>query len=112
MVDRDYFAAAALTGLLANSIAPDKVIDAYSQMAFQYADAMLRERDNHIPDAGKMVKTAGNIQITYEELKAVEAAIRDLELYADEMGLSETEVLEYQSPLRSLLQKLQKLGGE
>lgn len=41
---RYYFAAAALTGLLANAN-KSGLIDAYARIAFQYADAMLAERE-------------------------------------------------------------------
>jgi hypothetical protein len=41
---RDQFAAAALTGLLSHSICPNKVVESYVQLAFLYADAMLRAR--------------------------------------------------------------------
>lgn len=53
MTDRDTFAAAALTGLLANG---DYGKDSMPPLAYELADAMLRERANHIPDAGKMVE--------------------------------------------------------
>jgi hypothetical protein len=67
---RDTFAAAALTGLLANGdYNPSTPV-----LAFRMADAMLRERarngsvegcetvqSDHIPDAGKMVETPGEI---------------------------------------------------
>ncbi|NBW17158.1 MAG: hypothetical protein EBR82_55190, partial [Caulobacteraceae bacterium] len=42
---RDHFAAAALTGLLSNSMAPEQAISQYVRIAAAYADAMLRERD-------------------------------------------------------------------
>lgn len=58
---RDTFAAAALTGLISHSIAPSKSVAAYSQLAGEYADAMIREREqHHIPDAGKMVENTTN----------------------------------------------------
>jgi hypothetical protein len=45
MTDRDTFAAAALTGLLSRSIAPEQAMSQYVRIAAAYADAMLRERD-------------------------------------------------------------------
>jgi len=55
MTDRDTFAAAALTGLLSHSIAPEQAMSQYIRIAVAYADAMLRERErtNHdaVPDA-------------------------------------------------------------
>jgi len=52
---RDTFAAAALTGLLSRSIAPEQAMSQYVRIAAAYADAMLRERErtNHdaVPDA-------------------------------------------------------------
>jgi len=52
---RDTFAAAALTGLLSHSIAPEQAMSQYIRIAAAYADAMLREREqtNHdaVPDA-------------------------------------------------------------
>jgi hypothetical protein len=52
---RDEFAAAALTGLLARSIAPEQAMSQYIRIAAAYADAMLRERGrtNHdaVPEA-------------------------------------------------------------
>lgn len=45
MTDRDTFAAAALTGLLAKSIAPEQAMSQYVRIAGEYADAMLRERE-------------------------------------------------------------------
>ena len=62
---RDHFAAAALTGLLvnANSDIDEETMDTPSDIAYTayaMADAMLRERANHIADAGKMVETPTN----------------------------------------------------
>jgi hypothetical protein len=45
MNDRDYFAAAALTGLLAAPTDKDRSMDYWARLAFEAADAMLRERD-------------------------------------------------------------------
>jgi hypothetical protein len=61
---RDHFAAAALTGLLAGrkfTALDDAIVaEAYAEAAYGIADAMLRERGNHIPDAGKMVEKPTN----------------------------------------------------
>lgn len=62
---RDNFAAAALTGLLvnANSDIDEETMDTPSDIAYTayaMADAMLRERANHIADAGKMVEKPTN----------------------------------------------------
>lgn len=56
---RDTFAAAALNGWLASQ---QTVINQHTmaRKAYEYADAMLRERDNHIADADKMVETPGD----------------------------------------------------
>lgn len=55
MTDRDTFAAAALTGMLSRSIAPEQAMSQYVRIAAAYADAMLRERErtNHdaVPEA-------------------------------------------------------------
>jgi hypothetical protein len=50
MTDRDTFAAAALTGLLTRSIAPEQAMSQYVRIAAAYADAMLREceRTTHV----------------------------------------------------------------
>jgi hypothetical protein len=57
---RDTFAAAALTGWLASQ----QTVISQKEMAiraYDYADAMLRERErHHIPDAGKMVENTTN----------------------------------------------------
>lgn len=56
---RDTFAAAALTGLLAAPTDKDRSSEYWARFSYEIADAMLRERDNHIADASKMVKTPG-----------------------------------------------------
>lgn len=62
MTDRDHFAAAALTGLLAasdaNSWADDLWADDLCRTAYGWADFMLRERDNHpaTPDSSPVTK--------------------------------------------------------
>jgi len=53
---RDTFAAAALTGLLAKSIAPEQAISQYVRIAGEYADAMLRERERTNHDAAPAAK--------------------------------------------------------
>jgi len=63
MTDRDAFAAAALTGLIAlNCPSPNQQAPSdLCEFAFRWADAMLRERErHHIPDAGKMVENTTN----------------------------------------------------
>ena len=59
MTDRDHFAAAALAGLLANG---DYGMESTPGLAWGMADAMLRERGNHIADSGKMVETPEETQ--------------------------------------------------
>ena len=51
MTDRDHFAAAALTGMLSKSIAPEQAMSEYVRIAAAYADAMLRERERTNLDA-------------------------------------------------------------
>jgi len=48
---RDTFAAAAITGLLSHSIAPEQAMSQYIRIAAAYADAMLRERERTNHDA-------------------------------------------------------------
>ena len=62
MNDRDTFAAAALTGLLADDgDRTEHAMPNFTARAYEWADAMLRERErHHIPDAGKMVENTTN----------------------------------------------------
>lgn len=74
MTDRDHFAAAALAGLLAGrkfTALDDAIVaEAYAEAAYGIADAMLRERGNHIADASKMVKTPTNLDAAPESKAA------------------------------------------
>ena len=45
MTERDHFAAAALTGLLYHNHEPAKPVSWWTEQAYDYADAMLRERE-------------------------------------------------------------------
>ena len=51
MDDRDNFAAAALTGLLYHNHEPPKPVSWWVEQAYEYADAMLRERERTNLDA-------------------------------------------------------------
>lgn len=59
MTDRDAFAAAALTGLLAAPTDKDRSMDYWARLAFEAADAMLRERDRvaEIPESQQVAET-------------------------------------------------------
>lgn len=86
---RDTFAAAALTGLLANDdlCAGD---DKLSRMAYDIADAMLRERNGAVEGCEK-------VRLTDEEREAVEAAIFSCEVEGERF---------YTATLRKLLERL------
>jgi hypothetical protein len=88
MTDRDTFAAAALTGLLSRSIAPEQAMSQYVRIAAAYADAMLRERErtNHdaVPEAiatnnGGTPKDADGTGSTPSkaEIDAIECVVED-----------------------------------
>jgi hypothetical protein len=51
MTDRDHFAAAALTGMLAAPTDKDRAMDYWARLAYESADAMLRERERTDHDA-------------------------------------------------------------
>jgi hypothetical protein len=57
---RDTFAAAALTGLLSRSIAPEQAMSQYVRIAATYADAMLRERERTNHDAAPKAKATND----------------------------------------------------
>ena len=72
---RDHFAAAALTGLLTSDDVGEESNafgQAICQSAYLWAGAMLRERANHSPDAGKMGQSSGG---TYRAWVAQNAAL-------------------------------------
>lgn len=54
MTDRDHFAAAALSGLIASEGAEAYLMQAWCYRAFAWADAMLRERDKSGGDSGSV----------------------------------------------------------
>lgn len=58
MTDRDHFAAAALTGLLFHNHEPPKPALWWVEQAFDYADAMLRERERTNLDAAPAARAA------------------------------------------------------
>jgi hypothetical protein len=64
---RDRFAAAALTGLLARREYDPHSLHQFSRASYDMADAMLRERGNHLPD--------GQPTLTDAEREAIEKAI-------------------------------------
>jgi hypothetical protein len=60
MTDRDTFAAAALTGLLAAPTDKDRSMDYWARLAYEAADAMLRERER---TTNKAAPAAGNSKV-------------------------------------------------
>lgn len=60
MTDRDTFAAAALTGLLATGQGPYHGEDYFATAAYKAADAMLRERDKTNHDAAPAAKATAD----------------------------------------------------
>lgn len=77
MTMRDHFAAAALTGLLTSDDVGEES-NAFGQVicqsAYLWAAAMLRERGNHIADAGKMVETP----TTHDAAPAARASVESV----------------------------------
>jgi len=69
MTDRDTFAAAALTGLLAGPGDKDFSADYWARHAYEAADAMLREREN-VTDSMPKEKRA-EVSFTNEEREAI-----------------------------------------
>ena len=58
MTDRDHFAAAALTGLLAQGDDGSFSEDSYARGAYRWADAMLRERERTTHDAAPAARAS------------------------------------------------------
>jgi hypothetical protein len=73
MTDRDTFAAAALTGLLAGPGDKDFSADYWARHAYEAADAMLRERERVTEPMTK--KKRAEVLLTDEEREAIEASI-------------------------------------
>lgn len=58
MTDRDHFAAAALTGLLAQGDDGSFSEESYARAAYRWADAMLRERERTNHDAAPAARAS------------------------------------------------------
>jgi hypothetical protein len=76
MTDRDTFAAAALTGLLAGPGDKDFSADYWARHAYEAADAMLRERERVTEPMPK--EKRAEVSLTDEEKEAVKVATRSL----------------------------------
>lgn len=103
MTDRDTFAAAALTGLIANG---DYSVDATPLLAYRMADAMLRERSRTGQSAEDTPpqSRAGTPTLTDEEREAVEIAAAELD---DEYyGTNCKKELAAAASLRNLLERM------
>jgi hypothetical protein len=76
MTDRDTFAAAALTGLLAGSEHTCDVDGAdHAETAYHIADAMLLERDKEV---------RAKVLLTAEEREAIESAVMEADAHQHE----------------------------
>ena len=106
MTDRDMFAAAALTGYLANENTDDSMtIEAAAADAYRYADAMLRERgkavrDNCVTDNNPEIRCPQPL-LTDEEREAIATAVAYLKEDDDFPGIADDR-----ATLRSLLERL------
>jgi hypothetical protein len=93
---RDTFAAAALTGLLSRSIAPEQAMSQYVHIAAAYADAMLREceRTNHdaAPEACVQQSTREPERSLLAQSESVE---RGLPRTGDTPSKAEIDALEF-----------------
>lgn len=84
MNDRDTFAAAALTGLLSRSIAPEQAMSEYVRSAFDYADAMLREREkSRTGQTGDSAANCPERDRVTEPLKEKRAEVSSAPAFAD-----------------------------
>lgn len=77
MTDRDYFAAAALTGLLFHNHEPPMPVRWWVEQAYDYADAMLRERAESYDESDEKCCDSNTIRtaLTDAEREAVECAL-------------------------------------
>ena len=105
MDDRDTFAAAALTGLLAQGDDGSFSEESYARASYRWADAMLRERGGAEP-MPKEKRAEVALRLTDEEREAVKLATDFLE---DEFrGCSDKCAAEHAAvaTLRKLLERL------
>jgi len=73
MTDRDTFAAAALTGLLAAPTDKDRSLEYWARLSYETADAMLRERGGTEP-MPKEKRAEVSYTLTDEEREAIREA--------------------------------------
>jgi hypothetical protein len=95
MTDRDTFAAAALTGLLAAPTDKDRSMDYWARLAYEAADAMLRERGGTEP-MPKEKRAEVSYTLTAEEREAIhraEARLRTAYVPDDETAATLRELL-------------------
>jgi hypothetical protein len=77
MTDRDTFAAAALTGLLADSEHYRDLDDSdHAKLAYFIADAMLRERERVTEPMPKRKRAEVSLTLTADEREAIEACVK------------------------------------
>jgi hypothetical protein len=74
MIDRDFFAAAALTGLLAAPTDKDRSMEYWARLSYEAADAMLRERGDTEP-MPKEKQAEVYVTITNAEREAICQAV-------------------------------------
>lgn len=113
MTDRDTFAAAALTGLLAGSEHTCDVDGAdHAETAYYIADAMLRQRGKEVWDncvAGNNPKMECPVTEPLPKEKRAEVSFTDEERAAIETAVMEAEAHQHESravTLRNLLERM------
>jgi hypothetical protein len=77
VTDRDTFAAAALTGLLAAPTGKDRSLEYWARFSYEIADAMLRERGGTEP-MPKEKRAEVSYTLTAEEREAIDFACMNL----------------------------------
>ena len=97
MTDRDTFAAAALTGLLADDgDRIDHAMSDFTRRSYEWADAMLRER-------GGVAYEPTKTTLTNDERAAIADSIKTV---SEALGLMDGEESLTTSTLRNLLERL------
>lgn len=111
MTDRDHFAAAAMTGMLAQGDDGSFSEQSYARGAYRWADAMLRERSESYGEIDEKCRDSNTIrsELTESEREAVNDAIY---LCGAEAGLAgeqanATAWATYAATLRGLLDRMQ-----